>query len=135
MIKLIPIYDKDALLNQFHHFVNGLEAVIDNSIGDVSLEVIFNKLMAGKTLLWAVFKGPHVGFVITDIDHRPNCKSFLWIQQGYIKSGTDKDVFHEILDEMAINTKKMGCSALRLQTKREKGFERKLSDKGWQKGY
>ena len=30
MIKLIPIYDKGVLLNQFQHFIEGLERVIDN---------------------------------------------------------------------------------------------------------
>ena len=136
MIKLIPIYDKGVLLNQFQHFIEGLERVIDNSIGDTSLTQMFNSLMSGRLLMWGIFcENKYSGFVITELQEVPDGKKFLWIVQGYIKPGTDKDVFFEVLTCMEEQAKKIGAGSLRLQTMRDKGFEKKLSGKGWDKGY
>lgn len=134
-LKLIPVYDPNALLRSFNHFVDGIEAVLNNSGADTSFEKIFNELMSGKLLLWASFvDGRYMGFVTTQVTDIPTCGKFLWIVHAYKNPKYHTSWLFEALKVLEKFARERGCSSIRFYAK-EKKWQERLVPLGYQPGY
>ena len=133
--KLIPLYDPEAIFRTWRFIRNGIEAVLENSGDDTSIEKIFNELMAGKLLLWIGFvNNEYVGFVTTQITDVPTCGKFLWIVHAYKKTKVPSMWLLEGLKKLEAFAKERQCKSIRFYAK-EKPWQEKLIALGYKPGY
>lgn len=139
IMKLIPVYDINALLNVWPTIIKDVEQVLIFTTGDSTLEKIFNELCSGLLLLWIGFQqNKYCGFLTTRIYETPFKKEkerSLWITHTFIKKGFDKNIFLEgfnIIKEFGIKQK---CHTIRFWSKRDKAFSKRMKPLGWQHGY
>src|SRR3990167_783189 len=138
--KLVPLYNTNAVLKNWHHFSEGLEMVLAHTIGNTNLTVVLNEALAGELLLWIGFlDGIYCGFVTTKIEQAvlkdiAGVKKFLSVIHLYIKKGTDKQIFIDWFNLLNDFAKRMKCDELRMWSPRD-GWEKKLDKLGWNKTY
>lgn len=133
--KLIPLYDLQAVFNTWKFYVEGIEAVLDNSGTDTSLEKVFNEIMAGRLLLWVGFiDGEYSGFVTTQISDVPTCGRFLWIVHTYKKIKVPSSFLLEGLKRIEEFAREQKCKTIRFYAK-EKPWQQKLVALGYTPGY
>jgi hypothetical protein len=135
-LKLIPLYDAQAILNSWFYLEKGLEEVLKYTNGDSSIERVFNELLAGRLLAWVGFlDGNFIGIMTTRVDDIPTCYKVLSIIHLYVKDIKMSDVFFEGMKELVEFAKSQGCSKFRMWTIRDKAFEKVLKPFGWNPGY
>ena len=135
-LKLIPVYEKKALMNAWPHCIEGAEAILKHTVGDTSLEKIFNGLFSGHLLLWVGFNaGKYCGFFTTKFDVASINNKSLDVVHLYIKKGVDKNIFYQGFDELKKFAKESNCTSLKFWTIRDKAFEKKMKPLGWERGY
>lgn len=133
-MKLIPIYDKYALMNCWGYVIEGVENVLEHATGESSLSKIFNSLIAGQLLLWIGFYDEkYCGFMTSRIDNVPFGEKSLWIVHAYIKPSFPKEIFNLALQEIYAHAKDHDCKTVKAWSIRSKAFIKKL--KGWKEGY
>lgn len=135
-LKLIPLYDPEAIINSWFYLSKGLDEVLQYTNGDASVEKTFNDLMAGRLLAWVGWEdGEFVGMVTTRIDDIPTCYRALSIIHLYVKPGHLAENFLEGMKELENFARKNNCSRFRMWTLRDRGFARVLKPHGWDIGY
>lgn len=133
-LKLLPVYDKYALMNCWGYVIEGVESVLEKATGESSLSKIFNSLAAGQLLLWVGFYDEkYCGFMTTRIDNVPFGEKSLWVVHVFIKPSLPKDIFSLALKEIYKHAKEHDCKTVRAWSTRSEAFLRKL--KGWKEGY
>lgn len=134
-LKLIPLYNLQAVFNTWHFYVQGIEAVLRNSGDDTNLEKIYNEIMAGNLLLWVgMVDGKYAGFVTTCFQDLPMGSRSLWVVHTYkvIKVPTEF-----LLDGLTIIekfAKEKGCKSVKFYAK-PKRWQDKLMALGYAPGY
>lgn len=134
-VKLIPVYDPQAVLKCWKHIADGLEIVLDHSGNDTSMEKVFNDLMSGRLLLWVGFvDNVYSGFVTTSF-HSPSInKKFLWIVHCYKKAKVPSEFLLEGLTYLEDFARESSCSAIKFYAL-EKPWQNKLKALGYEPGY
>jgi hypothetical protein len=134
--KLVPLYDLQAVLNTWKYYQDGLEAVMDNSGSDASLEKAYNDIMSGKILLWVGFlNGEYGGFVTTSCQTVPG-KTYkrLWIHHCYKKAKIPSVWLLAGLRQIEDFARDMGCKEVVFYAK-QKPWQEKLVRLGYEPGY
>lgn len=134
--RLIPIYDKQAIIEYMPIINEGLLEVLCHTLNGEDIAVAKNDLLGQRLFLWiGELDGKYVGFIthkilIVGMDNRE-----LYINHCYVKNDASCNILIKgmpILEEYA---KKLGCFRLTFRTLRSKPFLRRLQDFGWQEGY
>jgi hypothetical protein len=136
MISFKMVIDKDIFPQKWESFFKeGYSKILENSLGEQTEEMIYNDLWLGKLFMKIILteKG-YAGFYTGKVTSSYNSKSVLNIVHTYIKEGNEKilEALDEDVNKMAIQLK---CDVLNFLTLRDRGFEKRLRDMGWQKGY
>lgn len=132
-MKLVPVYDPQGLFRVWPVMTVGVEKIA--SIGhDCSVEYVFNELCAGRMLAWIVADNDaYWGFAITQIINTPPKGRYLLLYQVFVKPGC-RNVLEECGPTIENYARENQCTSISMYTRREVGFERRLTSMGWEKG-
>jgi hypothetical protein len=137
VISFKMVIDKDIFPQKWESFFKeGFRKILEHSLGDQSEDTIFNELWMGKLFMKiAITPKGYAGFYTGRMSKVPTGSTLLDVCHAYIVPGQPPEVLDEMLkdiDKMAIELK---CDYIKFGTTREHGFEKKLQDVGWHKGY
>lgn len=134
-VKIIHLYDTTAIAKNWHFFVEGVEKVLDHSEKDMNITFVYNNLMAGRWYMFTVFNNnKYVGFFIVKEDSTPFGERNVIVVQCYLKPGTDKNIFGEVVKECEELAKKSKCQKVKCYSLR-KGMEKFVKPFGYKTGY
>lgn len=134
-LKLIPVYNLQAVFNTWHLYVPGIEAVLRNSGDDTNIEKIYNEIMAGNLLLWVGFiDEKYAGFLTTCFQEIPLAGRALWVVHAYKTPHTVSVWLLEGLRTVEKFAKEKGCKSVKFYALR-KPWQEKLIARGYQPGY
>lgn len=135
-IKFYPIFDQKAIVDTWPTLLIGIEKSEKFSLGELSLEAIFNDLLASKLLLWMGYVDEkYIGFLTTRVCQILMGKRYMIIEHIYAKEKIPLDLYLEGQKYLETYAKSMNCEDLRFFTIREKGFERILDKHGYKQAF
>lgn len=133
---LIPIYDKQAIIEYMPIINEGLLEVLRHTLGGEDIAVTKNDLFGQRLFLWiGELDGRYVGFIthkilLVGLDNRE-----MYVNHCYVKNGSTSDILEKGMPILEVYAKKMGCFRITFRTLRHKPFLRRLQDFGWLEGY
>lgn len=134
-LRLIPVYDKYALMKAWGYIIEGVEEILEHSEKDTSLSKVFNLLLGGHLTLWIWFlDDQYAGFMTTRVEAVPHQDKFLWLVHLFSKQGISKEVYLKGMDALAKHAKENDCKFMKTWTKRPKAIIRKTNGY-WREGY
>ena len=134
-LKLIPVYNLQAVLNTWHLYVPGIEAILRNSGDDTNIEKIYNEIMAGNLLLWVGFvDDKYVGFLTTCFQDIPMAGRALWIVHTFKRPKTETAWLLEGFKVIENFAKEKGCKTIKFYALARKWQDRFLA-LGFKIGY
>lgn len=133
-MKIIPVR-QDVIPKHFGHFIEGVEKVLDHSDHDLDLATVYNHLLSGAYLMYAVYEEKKLlGFYVGRYDLKPDGSVDFVVVQFYLKPDVDSDTFalvEKALCDIAATTK---CKRVRCYSLR-KGMGKRLIPLGYREGY
>lgn len=134
MIKVIQVR-QDAIAKHFGNFTKGVEKVLDHSDTDLDLVTVYNNLLTGLYLMWAIYQDTRlVGFYVGRYDLRMDGTVDFVAVQFYIVPDADSDLFAEIEKAVCATAKQSKCKRVRCYSMR-KGMGKRLIPLGYKEGY
>lgn len=134
-LKLIPVYNLQAVLNTWYLYVDGIEAVLRNSGDDTNIEKIYNEIMAGNLLLWVgLLDGVYAGFLTTCFQEIPMSGRSLWIVHTFKCKKVPTDFLLEGLEIVEKFAREKNCKRLKFYAIRKPWID-KLERLGFKEGY
>lgn len=132
-MKLIPVWNSNAVLKNWKTFTEGLEKVCELSAGTESLGTVYNKLLAGELLLWAAYiDDEYCGFCVSQLINDTDGIRHLLIHSLYGKDGKmDKGWYEFGLKQMEEQAKQYGCKTVKFYTVRDRAFAKILEPFGY----
>ncbi len=131
-VDLFLIGDPVAITNQWSVFVPGFRQVLAYVSGEQSEASIYNDLASGRLgMLVIMVDDKYGGFLTFRLDRHINARAFFTMVHMHLKPGIDPDVIFTVQAMVTKLAKERGCEAMRFFTERDKAFERKLHDHGW----
>lgn len=122
-MRVIPLYNPEAILKAWPLLTPGLERVLEFSNGDDDLTLVLNEALAGHLLIWLVLDdgGVYSGFTTTCIrvsgTHPPH--KYLVFNHTYKHPKADFHKFIEAILEITTEfAEKQGCDSMRLYSLR-----------------
>ncbi len=136
MVNYIPINNANTFLILWPRFIPGFQSILEHSTGDISLESIYQDILAGQTVIWEIqVNGEYAGFITVAISERVKAKKALMIHYMYLTPGTPKEVLKETDNEIRAFAKSKGCDQIQWYTTRAKAFADRLNGWGYKQSY
>jgi hypothetical protein len=134
-LRIIPVYNLRAVLNTWHLYVEGIDAVLRNSGDDTNLEKIYNEIMAGNLLLWVAFiDDRYSGFLTTSFADIPMSGKTLWVVHAFKCKKVPTEFLLEALGMIEQFAKEKDCNSLKFYAIRKPWID-KLEKMGFREGY
>lgn len=115
--------------------IDGVNAVVETSKGDLSRGIVYKEIVNGYSQLWLGFiDGKYIGFTTTSLNNYLDGANFISIKQVYIKKGYGIQAILQGQKKLLEFGKGKGCTKARMVT----GIlaERKALKKlGWKPTY
>lgn len=97
--------------------IEGVDAVVETSKGDLSRGVIYKEIVNGYSQLWLGFiDGKYIGFATTSINNYLDGDNFLTLKQIFIKKGNGLEGILQGQKKLFEFGRKMGCTKARMVT-------------------
>ena len=130
-MRLIPVTGKN-LIEKWGFFIEGMEKVMKYSKNDENLEVLYNDILAGNALLWAIFiDGKYIGFIVSQILHIPFESKRMLIRSMFSRDTLTDEQYKEGFEILDNYARSMDVKSMEFYTIRDKAFEKKLKGNRW----